>query len=364
MPINQSIWKISNGLELLEPDCLDSEKSLEDYIDQDVSILNENWLIIGRQVHTSFGKYIDLLAVDETGMIIIIELKKDKTPRDVVAQTIDYASWVEKLTSDRLAKIFERYTDTYKVNLKGESLDAVFHSKFKTSFTEVELNSAHQMVIVASALDESTERIVKYLSEKDIPINVVFFNVFKDKGSKLLSRAWFIDPEETKEKDYNVKETEPWNGEFYVSFGEGARRSWEDACKYGFISGGGGAWYSKTLFMLEPGNRVFVNIPQAGYVGVGAVEKSAVKVKEFLVKNDAGEEVSLQNVKTRASDMFNDADDDEKAEYLVKIKWIKTVPLKGAITKIGFFGNQNTVCKPSTPKWSYTVELLKKLLEV
>jgi RecB family endonuclease NucS len=36
-------------------------------------------------VLTSYNKYIDLLAIDRNGSIVIIELKRDKTPRDVVA---------------------------------------------------------------------------------------------------------------------------------------------------------------------------------------------------------------------------------------------------------------------------------------
>lgn len=72
-----------------------------------------------------------------------------------------------------------------------------------------------------------------------------------------MSRAWLIDPGETQA---NVASTtagkgdkEPWNGEFYVSFGDAASRSWEDARRFGFISGGGGNWYSQTLKLLSPG---------------------------------------------------------------------------------------------------------------
>ncbi len=30
-----------------------------------------------------------------------------------------------------------------------------------------------------------------------------------------------------------------------------------------------------------------------------------------------------------------------------------------AINEVGVFGNQNTVCQPTTPKWRHTVERLK-----
>ena len=55
---------------------------LEKQTMQDVSILNRDWLLIGRQVRTAFDKLIDLLAIDANGTVIIIELKRDKTSRD------------------------------------------------------------------------------------------------------------------------------------------------------------------------------------------------------------------------------------------------------------------------------------------
>ena len=101
-----------------------------------------------------------------------------------------------------------------------------------------ELNESHQLVVVSSILDESTERIVTYLSEEhNVPINAVFFRIFKDEGREYLSSVWFIDPT-IPSVSIVGDEKEPWNGEFYVSFGNGNNRQWSDAVKYGFISGG------------------------------------------------------------------------------------------------------------------------------
>ena len=57
--------------------------------------------------------------------------------------------------------------------------------------------------------------------------------------------VWLLDPVHTQ---LNVTPpadgiAEPWNGEFYVSFGHSTTRSWVEAVQYGFICGGGGAWY-------------------------------------------------------------------------------------------------------------------------
>ena len=50
--------------------------------------------MIGREVETDFGGSIDILCIDAEGDLVIVELKRDRTPREVTAQALDYASWV------------------------------------------------------------------------------------------------------------------------------------------------------------------------------------------------------------------------------------------------------------------------------
>jgi hypothetical protein len=135
-------------------------------------------------------------------------------------------------------KFCTKYTDEQK------NIEDAFFEKFKVQLNEEDINSSHQIVVVASELDSSTERIIEYLADKDIPINIVFFQTFQDGKNRYLSRAWFIDPAEIQERATSFEKTRPWNGEFDVSFGVGEGRSWDDALKYGFICGGGGRWYS------------------------------------------------------------------------------------------------------------------------
>ncbi|MFT6031062.1 MAG: hypothetical protein ACI8O8_002810, partial [Oleiphilaceae bacterium] len=226
MAVQHGIWKIGEKPKALKPIHLDSEELLEQQIFQDISILSDDWLLIGRQVYTDFGKYVDLLAIDVSGSIIVIELKKHKTPRDVVAQTIDYAAWVESLPTERFAQIYQNLAEQYQLPIK--SFDEAFQAKFGNKPSEDEVNSSHQMVVVAAELDASTERIINYLNDKaSVAVNAVFFSAFEDGGNKYLSRSWMIDPGETEDHAINVGQRNDWNGEFYASYGahEGGR-SW------------------------------------------------------------------------------------------------------------------------------------------
>ena len=58
--------------------------------DQNIELLNASWLMIGRQVRTTLGKYIDLLCMEHDGDLIIVELKKGLTPREVTIQAIAF----------------------------------------------------------------------------------------------------------------------------------------------------------------------------------------------------------------------------------------------------------------------------------
>ena len=214
---------------------------------------------------------------------------------------------------------------------------------------------------MAASLDDSTERIVAYLSERDIPINVLCFQVFTHGTEQLLSRAWLLDPVRTQVSAAATPAgpSEPWNGEFYCSFGLGETRSWADAVQYGFICGGGGAWYSKTLQLLNPGDRVWVKVPGSGFVGVCRVTGRAQPAATFKVTTPAGE-VPVLEVALGGNYNREFLSDPERCEYFVPVRWLQTVRLEKAVQEIGMFGNQNTVCKPTTPKWRSTVEWLKE----
>jgi len=354
MAIQHGIWKIGDKPRALNTVQIASEELLEEQIFKDVSILNANWLLIGRQVYTDFGKPLDLLAIDITGSLIVIELKKHKTPRDVVAQTIDYASWVEDLSSEKIVQIYQSYAQKYGLGVT--SFDEAFLNKFGLKLSEEEINSSHQMVVVAAELDASTERIINYLNDKaNVAVNAVFFSVFQDGDNQYLSRAWMIDPGETEERAVNVGAKGDWNGEYYGSYGamEG-RRNWEDARKHGFICAGGGKWYSKTLFMLSPGDRVWVNIPKTGYVGVCEVKEPAVVADDFITAD-----MQLNGNYHRTEDMGEDG-----ADYFVSVDWLKSVQASEAVNEIGLFGNQNSVARPKTEKWNHTIKRLKEIWHI
>jgi hypothetical protein len=339
MPIEIGLWRVGETLQPMAPAKFDVEARLEKLIAENPAVLGMDLLIVGQQ-ENAFGKRIDLLAIDAEGRLAIIELKRDKTPRDVVAQVLEYGAWAATLD---LRQVEEMYA-TGRTD-KNE-LSQAFSERFGAPLPDTFSGEAHRLIIVCSELDASTERIVAYLSTRGVPINVVFFRSFRDAGGEFLARTWFIERKEAEVRaSRSSKLGEPWNGiDYYVAFGLDRQRDWEDARRYGFISAGQGSWYSRTLNVLEPGARVFACIPGTGYVGVGTVTDAAKPVRAFDVEVD-GVRRPILDAPLRAPAMAENADDPEKSEYVVRVEWIRTVPVTAAVWEKGMFANQNSACR-------------------
>lgn len=355
MAMSQILWSLENN-KPLSPGALLDERELEELLHKNIDLLDSNWLVIGRQVKTSNGKYLDILCIDRDGDLVVVELKKDLTPREVTAQVIEYASYMAEKKPEDLAQIYLKYAEKHLSIQK--TLDEAYREKFGVDLDEEQVNQKIKMVIVATKMDNGTEHIIQYLRETyHVDINILFFQVFQHGEDRLLSRIWFEEDLEL-EDTAGVKRKGDWNNEYYVSFGSGSRM-WEDAMKYGFISAGGGTWYTKTLGMLHEGDRVWVNIPHVGYVGVGIVSADMQQASQAMLHVD-GKQVPMSALPLDG-EYFYSADDSDNAEFVVPITWVKTVPRTEAVKETGFFGNQNTVCRPQTGKWQFTIDRLKKL---
>ncbi len=199
------VWEVAddNRPREIHSNKIKLEEHLENWLESDVSLLDPNLLVIGRQVRTDFAKEIDLLCLDSNGDSVVVELKKGQTPRDVVAQALDYAYWVCDLPDDQIRDIANKYLGNQ------DALDEAFKNQFEKEIPN-ELNTRHRSLIVAESMDDSTERIVRYLSRLRVPINVATIQHFKDNsGRSILAQVYLIEPEEAEPKSQHTSGRPP-----------------------------------------------------------------------------------------------------------------------------------------------------------
>ena len=190
MPDEVRLWQIGpdDTLHEIERAGLDLEARLQGWLAGDISVLDPELLVIGREVETDFGGYIDLLCIDSAGDLVAIELKRGRTPREITAQILDYGSWVDGLSHARITSIANKY-------LEETGFEQAFRNCFGADVPET-LNGDHRLLIVGSRIDESTERIIKYLSDRhSVNINAATFQYFPaSDGAQFLARVFLIEP--------------------------------------------------------------------------------------------------------------------------------------------------------------------------
>lgn len=321
---------------------LDYENKIQQWVLDDLSLVGVDGIVIGEQVTTDHGKRIDVLAMDREGNLIIIELKRDKSSRDLVAQALDYASWVCHLSTNEVYELALAKT--------GRPLSELYREKFGTSLPET-LNTTHQMIVVASEVDEASKRIIEYLSEQhNVGINASFFNIFEHSGVEWLTTDTLLEQQEVKERA-TKKARGPWTGYYYTTGGTQEARPWEDMKKYGFITASGGKWYTDGLARLSKGDKVFYYQVNNGYLGYGIITSERQKASEFTLESGK----KLIDVLPK-SYLIDDADDPDLCAYIVGVNWKKAFNRDDAKSFQGIFANQNTACKLYSQE---TVDFLK-----
>ena len=97
--------------------------------------------------------------------------------------------------------------------------------------------------------------------------------------------------------------------------------------------------------------------PRKGLRRCWEVLEPKVKVDQFQISDDGTQRNLTQ--RTLRARTYSRMLAMRRNPNTSSVKWLKTVPLSQAIKEKGFFGNQNTVCKPMARKWNNTVERLK-----
>jgi hypothetical protein len=183
------VWQISdNHIKAVEDADLafeHLESELENWIVECPDILGDDLLIIARQKEVQGVGRLDLLAIRSDGELVIVELKRDTAPRSAVAQALDYASWLDKISETDLLEIAEEY-------LKS-SLAEAFVDRFGQDMPAISPQN-HRILVVGSRLDAAAERIINYLAQRhSINLNAIFFRYAKlSTGQEILARSVLV----------------------------------------------------------------------------------------------------------------------------------------------------------------------------
>lgn len=193
-----------------------TEYEIHDFIERHPEVLEKNMFVIGREVPTGDGNFIDLLGLSNNGDTIIIEVKKDQTPRKVIAQILEYAEWVSNsIGSDELNKIAKRKHLTDYPSL---------WKKFESEFNEIpDFNEHQRLYIVAEKIDPLTEKLARYLKKNGLDIRCVEINFYEKDGERFCDTKMVVGKEKAVLSEISDYESVNYDWTYYSQ-----RRGWDD----------------------------------------------------------------------------------------------------------------------------------------
>ena len=140
--------------------------------------------LIGRQVPTDGGP-LDLLGVDADGRLVVFELKKGTLTRDAVAQVLDYASDLAVLDHVTFGALIEKHSGRGGVDPIEDFAD--WYRREHPGESEFPLDRP-RMVLVGLGVDHRARRIVDFLAESRVDIQLMTFHAFREGGKFFLAR--------------------------------------------------------------------------------------------------------------------------------------------------------------------------------
>jgi hypothetical protein len=183
----------------LEPAGYPAEAALHDLVRQAPQMLplagSPQLTVLGREVRLGSG-YADLLAVESTGRLVIIEVKlagNAESRRAVVAQVLSYAGYLQGLDPDQLeSQILAPHLDPGGSVLTavqaGDQQHAVDPEDFRDALARSLAEGDFRLVIVVDSAPEELVQVVGYLQSvtDKIDIDLVTVAAYDVAGSQVL----------------------------------------------------------------------------------------------------------------------------------------------------------------------------------
>ena len=178
------------------------EMEIEIFIEKNPEFLEKDLIIIARQKETLDEKIVDLMGLDKDGNVVIIEIKKDKTPRKVIAQILDYAVWAEDL----------KYED---LNVICKNRSSIGYSNVNERFRELtndiepeDFNKKQRLYVIGEKIHPQTKKLARYLRRKGIDINCVEINFYELDGHKIADKRDIVVEDNTRIRNSLNRRTE------------------------------------------------------------------------------------------------------------------------------------------------------------
>lgn len=129
---------------------------------------------VARQPHIAGGGIPDILALDESGRVVVIEIKRD-IDRGQLAQCLEYAGWARLTNLDEISSLYSRAPGH-----KGPEAFFGDWQDFTESTTPVTINPQPRLYLIARDFEGRTRSALEFLRENSLPVTVIPVTIYED----------------------------------------------------------------------------------------------------------------------------------------------------------------------------------------
>ncbi|MCY3544194.1 MAG: endonuclease NucS [Chloroflexi bacterium] len=185
------IWTIdgSDVQEVQPTNQTQSERWLEENIVSKPDLLMPGLTLVGRQTQTEGGP-LDLLGVDSDGRLVLFELKRGTLSRDAVAQIVDYASYLEDMSTESLIRHIADSSGAHGIDKIDDFEEWYYESSDADNLDNL---TPLRLFLVGLGVDDRTERMVNFLADKGVDISLLTFHGFEQNSKTLLARLMPVE---------------------------------------------------------------------------------------------------------------------------------------------------------------------------
>ena len=181
---------------------------LQEWIAYNSSCLGEELLIIQKEFDgfDDTRERLDLLALDKSGNLVVIENKLDDTGRDVTWQSLKYASYCSSLTKKQIREVYQQHLNKQGSQENAEDNLVKFYDDIDYEDLELNIGQSQRIIMVAGNFRKEVTSTVLWLRNYKVNVQCIKATPYK------LGEQVFIDLDQiipVKEaEDYIIKITE------------------------------------------------------------------------------------------------------------------------------------------------------------
>jgi hypothetical protein len=140
---------------------------------------------VRRQAPIAGGGRPDIVALDKTGSVVVIEVKRD-VDRSQLAQCLEYAGWARTTNLDELAGLYHQGVERFWADW--------------ANFTETDeprrVTKNPQLIVVARDFHGRTSSALEFLQDNGLPITIIRLGLYEDvAGRRFLDLEGVDEPE-------------------------------------------------------------------------------------------------------------------------------------------------------------------------